>query len=927
MSAASKTNNATSTQQLLFSNPCGNTGNLLAGTDAATRNSMSPQLLIDNGTGQRVVNLTTNSGSTYQNRSTFRNVTINEDSSEERICGLNSSEMGATAQGLQTPPFNPLTQHFLPQGLIPSQYSTHAQQITEFAYVRKSSISVANPSVTNADTKLFKTENFVTWLNSSIDRLHDMREFEPASSVRALLYNNFMQDFIVLSDGLANIYLSLLSQFLGRAHSDRPDFWGTEQSDDGQSRPITFEEYVRNGGPLLELQPGYIFPPISKIKGMNDEKKILMKQFVHDLKTYGIPLVRIIDKPDVIVPGTELQVQSTVNIDIAIEGKSSLADGTRARIDDIGPNKIKKLFLHFRGLTSKDQKYANIDGANVLLLLDAYKKPFPHQISAFQTSPSTYIAAIDRANAKKWTVQKRENIQKISEKARDILFPQPGSARRFEFRRYDNERAQTSQMATVQTNSEIDVTGVLQTISSKITEVQSALVTQVQEASGFPQAIQQILEESNYNDSARCVALEEMYGTQQYLKGILQTGDDDEKVAKTNISRQAIITERNRLIKIIKAYEGNQLFPQLKKEDLNDKQTIGNLKQQILFPFVQRILEKLPNIVKMPKLNSPLGNITQCESFYYMEVDINPDGQIIIKTPTGTYQPLTCLNSLFGSGQVQANFIIKEGEKLYIPLLTVEKLEHSILDIVSTRTVQQLPSSETLGKIIEYVKKNAESLSFLSDDIQSAFLEKVSHVELAQYQGQGRKEDVMVHSGTTKSQRTATVAGHIFEPTLHTGLVKDSDNDTDRIDTGELAERIKAMPPQEILKAILIASMSIGQSTEMEVEEEVEGKEQKEPLVHPAQSIFVTIDRAIRQTIGQLSLSLNAIYTTSAHQQQLHNLLTDVTNILTKNPQIDSSMYRIVFNMCHNSDQSNIVRNYLRDTLIRVILLNLTTTR
>ena len=93
MSAASKTNNATSTQQLLFSNPCGNTGNLLAGTDAATRNSMSPQLLIDNGTGQRVVNLTTNGGSTYKNRSTFRNVTINGDSSEERICVLNSSEM------------------------------------------------------------------------------------------------------------------------------------------------------------------------------------------------------------------------------------------------------------------------------------------------------------------------------------------------------------------------------------------------------------------------------------------------------------------------------------------------------------------------------------------------------------------------------------------------------------------------------------------------------------------------------------------------------------------------------------------------------------------------------------------------------------------------------------------------------------------
>ena len=902
----------THTQQLLFSNPCSNAVQLDGGTDAATRNSMSVQLLQDNQTGQGVVNLTPTGGSTYQNGTTFRNITINGSVSEERMCGLNSTEIGATSDMR-----SPLSQYFLPQIQISSQYSTPVQQITEFAYVVKTNADV--------DTKLYKTENFLTWLNSSIDRLHDMREFEPPSSVRALLYNNFMQDFIVLSDGLANIYLSLLSEFLGRAHSDRPDFWGTVQSDDGQSTALTFEDYVRGGGPLLELQAGYIFPPIAKIRSMNDEKKILMKQFVYDLKTYGIPLVRIMEFDRERDFGTELQVQSTVNIDIATEGKSSLADGTLARIDDIDANKIKKLFLHFRGLTSKDQKYANIDGANVLLLLDAYKKPFPHQMYAFQTSPSTYIAAIDKANAKKWTVQKREDIQQISEEARDILLPQAGSTRQFEFRRYDNQIVQTSQMATVTTHMEIDATGVLQTIYSKITEVQQALVAQLRGASGFPQAIQQILKESNYVDASRCAALEEMFETQQYLKGILQSGDN-KTVAKTGASRQAIIKERGKLIKIIKAFEGNQHFSSMKKEDLDKKQTIGALREELLFPLAERILEKLPNIEKMTKQGSPLDIITQCESFYMVEVDKTSDGQIIINTPTGTYQPLTCLDSLFGPEVVQHDFIRRQNEKDYIPLLTVEKLEHLILDIVSTRTVRSLDAEmqantsfgSYIDRIIRYVIENAESLSFLSDDIQSAFLEKVSHVEFAQYKGEGRYQDANVHTGTTKVQRTATVAGHIFEPTRHTGLVKDSDDDTDRIDTGELAERIKAMPPQEILKAILIASMSIGNTTGMDMDEEQEGKEQKEPLVHQAQSIFVTIDRAIRQTIGLLSLSLNKIYTVSAQQQQLDKTLTFVTNILT-DQGADVGMYNVVLNMCRTQQPQMVVRTYLTERLIPLI--------
>ena len=113
------------TKQLLFDNPCGNTVNLEGGTDAATRNSMSVQLLQDNQTGQGVVNLTPNGGSTYQNGTTFRNITINPNGSEERMCGLNSTEIGTTSDMR-----SPLSQFFLPQIQMSSQYITPVQQIT-----------------------------------------------------------------------------------------------------------------------------------------------------------------------------------------------------------------------------------------------------------------------------------------------------------------------------------------------------------------------------------------------------------------------------------------------------------------------------------------------------------------------------------------------------------------------------------------------------------------------------------------------------------------------------------------------------------------------------------------------------------------------------------------------------------------------------
>ena len=139
----------------------------------------------------------------------------------------------------------------------------------------------------------------------------------------------------------------------------------------------------------------------------------------------GIPLIRIIDQTP---SPPELNVQSIQDINIQTDG-SDIESGTLSSFANLTPDQIRQLFLHFRGMTAKDQKYVNINGSNVLLLLDAYKKPFRHQPGAFQTSSSAYISAIDKANAKKWTSEKYTDIQAISQDARQILFPDPGQVR------------------------------------------------------------------------------------------------------------------------------------------------------------------------------------------------------------------------------------------------------------------------------------------------------------------------------------------------------------------------------------------------------------------------------------------------------------------------------------------------------------------
>ena len=884
------------TQQHLFSNPCSDKVNLEGGTDAATRNSMSVELLVNNGpTGQGVVNPTINGGSTYSNGPTFRNITLTDDGSAViRICGLNSSESGLCHDAL--------AQHFLPTSVFQS-----TQPITEYVHV------IENTNGSEAVMTLSKTENFLTWLNSSIDRLHDMREFEPGSAVRALLYINFMQDFIALDDELVDSYLSLLSQFLGRAHSDRPDFWGTVQSGNGQRRAITFEEYVRNGGPLLELDDRYRFPSLPK--NMNTEKKILMNRLVVEFKACGIPLIGIVDNTGAQANVQELRVQSISNIEIADDG-GSLSIGTLRSLTNVTPDQIKKLFLHFRGLTSKDQKYANIDGVNILLLLDAFKHSIPHQNSVFETTAKSFIASIDRANAKKWTDEKDENIQKINQEALSFLLPQgENDARTFTFKRFDKTHQQTEQTAHVQQVAQkLNENKLLNSIYHAIIIEQQKLVSNFNE-----RGLHHLLERGETIDfSMRCGALQRMFAVEQHLRSIVTLPYQDRTIKKKEYDD--IKKEQNKLARMLRV-RGVDFGPLPTASYKKDETYLKDTQRTFLVPIAEKILSTLPQIIRIEKEQIPpafeiLRNFNDvnpnCPFFYLVEVEENPEGEIIIKTPTGSYQPLICLGA-FG---IKDDFIMRINGKLFIPLLVVQKLEQIILNIISENTVealivtnQDVQLGRGLDQIIEYIKTNAYSLTFLNKDIQTAFLEEVSHIELGKYDGSGAQDTAKVHS-RVGAEKTATVAGHIFEPGEHVGLVKHIDDDgesIDRIENAErgIAQRITEMTPQEILRGILIASMSVGKRTGQTmdvVSEEDGGAEEMKTVANTDESIFITIDKAIAICIAKLKVIFSELYPQTALQLGINSQLDNIKNILT-----GDEMFSLIVEMCRENKDFGVV--------------------
>jgi len=188
-----------------------------------------------------------------------------------------------------------------------------------------------------AETIICKTENFQQWLASAIDRLHDIREFLPGSVVRAVLYNNFTQDFIQEPLDKASLFITYLSDFFEVAFGPGANFWGTLNDDS-----LTFEQYWQFGGPPIEIDPAYKPPPPPTSVG--DIKHTLMITQVDRLKALGIPLIKIIENQHFLAssPYAKLDVQAINSLNIPNED-GDVGMGTVSRLKDIDPNKLKVL--------------------------------------------------------------------------------------------------------------------------------------------------------------------------------------------------------------------------------------------------------------------------------------------------------------------------------------------------------------------------------------------------------------------------------------------------------------------------------------------------------------------------------------------------------------------------------------------------------
>jgi len=921
---------AISIEEDLFSNPC---SDFQAAVDQATRNSTSTELLQQNQVHNGIEIQQSDGTITFQSGTTI-SMKIPEVDKETRFCCIDSSESGSQVVLNKLPIPSIIIDRI---GIASLTAAAARGKITEIASVVKSN------NLSDVITQLFKTENFVTWLTSSIDRLHDMREFEPASVVRALLFENFMQDFIVLDDTLKISYLKLLSEFLERALGG--GFWGTNSGNE-----LTFASYVQNGGPALEATDDYTFP--IKPGMMNEEKKKLINQVVIDLKLLGIPLVRIIDPGPLpqSAPPPELKVQAIQNINIQTEG-SDLEDGTLATFANLVPNQIRELFLHFRGMTAKDQKYVNIAGSNVLLLLDAYKKPFRHQQGAFQTTPNTYISAIDKANAKKWTPEKYTNIQAISQDARQILLPEPGQLRRFKFTRCDT-KIQTEQTATVQPRQITNRSMYIRSVTNTIISVQQQLI-----AAGHPNEWFNAQVPLDYR--MQCRAFDQMWSIQENLQDIVTldlNGNPVSDNTKTKKYRKEIVRDYNKLNKMCKAldmrpkiddddHEGHyDALPSLEELDeeadggtdgseLRDMWLLGTIDQP--GPALA-ILNASPSIIKVEKSNIPddddigsLKNVTNCDDFYMVQVvEEEETGIVYISTSTGSYKPLTCLLTLRPSIPTESYLYDIEGIS-YIPLASVMKLEQQILTVVARDTTRQLLADpgevgQITVQLANYIRTNANSLSFLSKEYQTAFLQEVSHHELGMYNASpGQKPGVY---GLPQSVKTATVAGHIFEPSSHVGVVRRGVN-IERIDSSPedgapptLTERIKGMDNEHILTSILVATMSIGEEKNLD--------DVNTYVAPKIESIFITINRAIIKTLVSVFDKLSEMDETQAYKQQLTQLYNVTIGNLT-NKGTTNGMFQLVTSMCANlvKDESMGHMNfldYLSDTLSDNIIRELT---
>jgi len=741
----------------------------------------------------------------------------------------------------------------------------------------------------NATTTIYKTENFQQWLSSAIDRLHDIREFLPASVVRATLYHNFMQDFIQETPTKANKFISHLSDFFRLAFED--GFWGTHKGE-----PLSFFEYVKKGGPFIEIDSEYIFPTRSP-GSMNDIKHHLMKTQIGQLKTLGIPLVKIVDN-DASRGSNKLplSVQSIDTVDIPDE-TSDLDSGSISILSHIKPEKLKVLWSEAESMKANDQKFIDIDGITLFLFVDAFKRPMITQAGAFVTSSKTFIAQVDRANSKIWRGDADQTMNMMRTETRRYLFPKAGGTRNFGFNRVSGNELETTQNATITYKSSTKVEIIIPIIEDSLKNQKNLLDAEVMTAAGNAGSDAVDIMQSVVNVVLRdkptvqgtydplCHSLNDIYNIRMTLVGVgsgIHNMDKNEHVTRSNKVTGPWKTDLNRdksRLQSMATALGIEI-PEVGtvnsvSGDLNQK------REQILNPLVQDILQKSTDVQKITKKSvqnkkiqsgpvtlQAFQNITTCENFYFVEVMTESDGKLYVKLPNGekyyafsfltswdeNFEEASTVQNLFSSAltlngsqinQMNSNGSAKQGST-YIALATVMQLEDKILNIIAeksfvemTSVADNLPFLETIAN---YVKAQSHSLKFL-DKFKGVFLATTAHHETHTFSGinppTGRLVGFSRHPNfLTDKQSRATAAARIFEPAIHPpGLLEwsadpEAPSEKERIDriggngSPSLGDRIKQMDPRRIIVSLLVASMTANSEVDKAYKMEEDDMEQ-----------------------------------------------------------------------------------------------------
>jgi len=739
----------------------------------------------------------------------------------------------------------------------------------------------------NATTTIYKTENFQQWLSSAIDRLHDIREFLPASVVRATLYHNFMQDFIQETPTKANKFISHLSDFFRLAFED--GFWGTHKGE-----PLSFFEYVEKGGPFIEIDSEYIFPTRSP-GSMNDIKHHLMKTQIGQLKTLGIPLVKIVDN-DASRGSNKLplSVQSIDTVDIPDE-TSDLDSGSISILSHIKPEKLKALWSEAESMKADDQKFIDIDGITLFLFVDAFKRPMITQAGAFVTSSKTFIAQVDRANSKIWRGDADQTMNTMRAETRRYLFPKAGGTRNFGFNRVSGNELETTQNATITYKSSTQVEIIIPIIEDSLKKQKNLLDAEVMTAAENAGSDAVNIMESVVNvvltykprvDDPLCYSLNDIYNIRMTLVGVgsgTHTMDKSGHLTKSGAAtldwKKGLDKDKSRLQSMAKAL-GIEIPEAAAVDsvggDLNAKRV------QILNPLVQDILQKSTDVQKITKESvqnkkiqagpmtlQAFQNITTCENFYYVEVMTESDGKLYVKLPNGekyyafsfltswdeNFAKASSVKGLFSSAltlngsqinQMNSNGSAKEGST-YIALATVMQLEDKILNIIAEKSVDEMMgvtnNLQYLRAIADYVQAQSHSLKFL-DKFKGVFLATTAHHETHTFSGinppTGRLVGFSRHPNfLTDKQSTATAAARIFEPAIHPpGLLEwsadpNAPSEKERIDRiggngspSSLGDRIKQMDPRRIIVSLLVASMTANSEVDKAYKMEEDDMEQ-----------------------------------------------------------------------------------------------------